>query len=347
MQVGIFSVGEVYPDPISGRMPSDHNRINDIVAAAIHADQAGLDVFAIGEHHNQPYVPSAPSTLLAYIAAKTSRITMSTATTLITTNDPVKIAEEFATLQHLSKGRVDLILGRGNTPAVYPWFGKDISKRDELGAENYELLRRLWREENLTWRGVFRSGLEEFTSVPRPLNGHAPFVWHGAVRSPEVADLAAHYGDGFFANNLFGPMEHFGRLVDRYRARYASFGHGNAAHAPVGVGGQIFVKSNSQDARREYRQYFANSRVYRGLDMDDVIRQTSLTVGSPQEVIDKTMSFQRYFGSYDRQLFILDMGGVPLKEVLQQIEIVGEQIAPVLRKESWREPIRPKAGHRQ
>jgi putative FMN-dependent luciferase-like monooxygenase len=339
MQIGIFSVGEIYPDLVSGKMSSENTRINDIAAAAVHADAVGLDVFAIGEHHNPPYIPSSPSTLLAYIAARTKRIILSTATTLITTNDPVKIAEDFATLQHLANGRVDLILGRGNTPAVYPWFGKDIGKGEEIGRENYALLRRLWREERLSWHGDFRPRLDEFTSVPRPLNGVPPFVWHGAVRNPEVADLAAYFGDGFFANNLFGPMEYFSRLVDRYRARFASFGHGDGATAPVGLGGQIFVRSNSQDARRDYRPYFANSRVYHGSDMDDVIRRTALTVGSPQEVIDKTLGFRRHFGNYDRQLFILDMGGAPLKEVLAQIEILGDKIAPVLRKETSRNAV--------
>jgi len=337
MQVGIFSVGEVYPDPGSGKMPSEQQRIHDIIGAAVHADRVGLDVFSIGEHHNPPYVPSAPSTLLAYIAAKTKNIILSTATTLITTNDPVKIAEDFATLQHLAKGRVDIMLGKGNTPAVYPWFGKDIRHGDELSAENYLLLRKLWREDGLNWVGAFRSRLDGFTSVPRPLNGEPPFVWHAAVRNPQVADMAAHFGDGFFANNLFGPVEDFGRLVDRYRGRYASSGHERAAPARVGVGGQVFVRAGSQDALREYRRYFNNSRVYQGANLEDVIARTGLIVGSPQEIIDRTMSFRKHFGEYDRQLFIVDMGGVPLEVVLEQIELIGEKVAPVLRREFARE----------
>jgi hypothetical protein len=157
MQIGIFSVGENYADPLTGKTPSESERIKAIVTAAIHADQAGLDVFAIGEHHNPPYVPSAPSTLLAYVAARTRNIILSTSTTLITTNDPVKIAEEFATLQHLAGDRVDLMMGRGNTPAVYPWFGMDISHAEAIGAENYALLRRLWREEKPELAGELQS----------------------------------------------------------------------------------------------------------------------------------------------------------------------------------------------
>jgi putative FMN-dependent luciferase-like monooxygenase len=338
MQIGIFSVGENYADPFSGKQPSENERIHAIATAAVHADQAGLDVFAIGEHHNPPYVPSAPSTLLAYIAARTERITLSTATTLITTNDPVKIAEDFATLQHLSQGRVDIMLGRGNTPAVYPWFGRDIGQADEIGMENYALLWRLWREDELNWRGSFRTGLDRFTSVPRPLEGQPPFVWHGAVRNPAVAELAAYYGDGFFANNLFGPMEHFARLVDLYRERFTAQGHGRSDEAVVGVGGQVFVRAKSQDAVQEYRPYFANSRVYQGAGtLEEVTSRTALTVGSPQEVIDKTLSFRKHFGNYRRQLFNIDMGGLPLKTVLEQIDIIGDQIAPVLRKEFARE----------
>ena len=334
MQIGIFSVGENPPNPLTGARPSEQDRIKAITQAAIHAEQAGLDVFAIGEHHNPPYVPSSPTTLLAYIAARTSRITLSTSTTLITTNDPVKIAEDYAMLQHLADGRIDLMLGRGNTAAVYPWFGQDIRTSDELAVENYALLRRLWAEETVSWRGRFRTPLDGFTSTPRPLDGKPPFVWHGSVRSLEVAEQAALHGDGFFSNNLFGPVSHFGRLAALYRERYAHYGHGTAAQAVVGVGGQIFVRPNSQDAIREYRPFFHNMRVYQGAGtLEEVAGRTALTVGSPQEVIDKTLGFRAHFGDYRRQLFFIDGGGLPLKAVLEQIDILGETIVPALRKE--------------
>ena len=137
MQFGIFTVGDVTTDPTTGRAPSEHERIKAMVAIASKAEEVGLDVFATGEHHNPPFVPSSPTTMLGFIAARTSRLILSTATTLITTSDPVKIAEDFAMLQHLADGRVDLMLGRGNTGPVYPWFGKDIRKGIELAIENY------------------------------------------------------------------------------------------------------------------------------------------------------------------------------------------------------------------
>ena len=126
MQFGIFTVSDITEDPTTGSTPSEAEKIRDAVTIAKHAEEVGLDVFALGEHHNPPFWSSSPTTTLAYIAAQTERLVLSTATTLITTNDPVKIAEDFAMLQHVSGGRVDLMLGRGNTGPVYPWFGKDI-----------------------------------------------------------------------------------------------------------------------------------------------------------------------------------------------------------------------------
>src|ERR1700683_5069396 len=205
MQFGIFSVSDVTRDPVKGYTPSEAERIRAIVQIAQRADEVGLDVFAIGEHHNPPFFSSSPTTLLAHIAALTKRIVLSTAVTLITTNDPVKIAEDYAMLQHVADGRVDLMLGRGNTVPVYPWFGKDIRKGIELAIENYHLLYRLWREEVVDAEGEFRTPLQGFTSVPRPLDGVPPFVWHGSIRSPEIAEQAAFYGDGFFAHHIFLP----------------------------------------------------------------------------------------------------------------------------------------------
>src|SRR6202021_868263 len=156
MQFGIFSVGDVTTDPTNDRASAEHERIKAMVTIARKAEDIGLDVFATGEHHNPPFVPSSPTTMLGYIAARTEHLVLSTATTLITTNDPVKIAEDFAMLQHLAGGRVDLMLGRGNTGPVYPWFGKDIRDGIPLAVENYALLHRLWREDVVDWEGEFR-----------------------------------------------------------------------------------------------------------------------------------------------------------------------------------------------
>jgi putative FMN-dependent luciferase-like monooxygenase len=334
MQFGIFTVGDVTTDPTTGRTLTEQMRIKAMVTIAKKAEEVGLDVFATGEHHNEPFVPSSPTTLLGYIAAQTEKLLLSTSTTLITTNDPVKIAEDYAMLQHLADGRVDLMMGRGNTGPVYPWFGKDIRAGIPLAVENYALLHRLWREQVVDWQGKFRTPLQSFTSTPRPLDGIPPFVWHGSIRSPEIAEQAAFYGDGFFANHIFWPKEHTQRMVALYRQRYAHYGHGSEDQAIVGLGGQVFMRRNSQDAVKEFRPYFDNAPVYgHGPSLEDFTRETPLTVGSPQQVIDRTLGFRDYAGDYQRQLFLLDHAGLPLKTVLEQLDLLGEEVVPVLRKE--------------
>jgi putative FMN-dependent luciferase-like monooxygenase len=333
MQFGIFSVSDVTRDPTTGHTPSEAERIDAVVEIARHADEAGLDVFAVGEHHNPPFFDSSPTTLLAFIAAQTRNIILSTSVTLVTTNDPVKIAEDYSMLQHLAKGRLDLMLGRGNTVPVYPWFGKDIRKGVHLALENYNLLHRLWREDVVDWDGEFRTPLQGFTSTPRPLDGVAPFVWHGSIRTPEIAEQAAYYGNGFFANNILAPNGHFKPLVDFYRKRYEHYGHGRAQDAIVGLGGQSYIAKRSQDAYAEYRPYFENNPHGIQMPLEDWAQATPTSVGSPQEVIDKTLTFHDLFGDYQRQLWVVDSNGLPQAEVLKQIDLLAEEVVPVLRKE--------------
>ena len=335
MQFGIFTVGDVTPDPTTGTIPTEHERIKAMVEIAKKAEEVGLDVFATGEHHNPPFAaPANPPVLLASIAAQTEKLVLSTATTLITTNDPVRIAQDYAYLQHLSDGRMDLMLGRGNTGPVYPWFGKDIRDGIPLAIENYHLLWRLWREDVVDWEGKYRTPLQGFTATPRPLDGVPPFVWHGSIRSPEIAEQAAYYGDGFFANHIFWPASHTRQMIGLYRRRFEHYGHGSADQAIVGLGGQVFMRKNSQDAIREFRPYFDNAPVYgHGPSLEDFMAQTPLTVGSPQQVIERTLGFREYVGDYQRQLFLMDHAGLPLKTVLEQLDILGEEVVPVLRKE--------------
>ena len=344
MEFGIFTVSDITRDPTTGHTPSEAERIDATVQIAKKAEEVGLDVFAVGEHHNPPFFSSSPTTLLAYIAAQTATLKVSTSTTLITTNDPVRIAEEYAMLQHLAKGRMDLMLGRGNTAPVYPWFGKDIRQSLPMALENYNLLHRLWTEDVVDWDGKYRTPLQGFTSTPRPLDDVAPFVWHGSIRTPEIAEQAAYYGDGFFANHIFWPKGHYKRLVDFYRQRYAHYGHGTEKQAIVGLGGQAYLAKRSQDAWNEFRPYFDQAPVYGGgPSMEDFAEQTPLSVGSPQEVIDKTLTFHDEFGDYQRQLFLVDHAGLPLKTVLNQLDLLGEEVVPVLRRElaARRDPETP------
>lgn len=335
MQFGIFTIGDVTPDPHTGKAPSENQRIKDTVKIAKHAEQAGFEVFATGQHHNPPFVaPGNPPVLLSYLAAQTENLILSTSTTLITTMDPVRLAEDYAYLQHLSDGRMDLAMGRGNTGPVYPWFGKDIRQGIPLAVENYNLLYRLWREAEVDWEGRFRTPLQQFTSTPRPLDDVPPFVWHGSIRSPEIAEQAAYYGDGFFHNNIFWNKEHVVQMVQLYRQRYEYYGHGKAHQAYVALGGQTFMREKSQDAWNEFRPYFDNAPVYgHGPSMEDFTKMTPLTVGSPEQVIERTLEFRQWVGDYQRQMFLIDHAGLPTKDVLEQIDLFGEKVLPALRKE--------------
>ena len=333
MQFGVMTVGDVTTDPTTGTTPTEKERIDAITAIALKAEEVGLDVFATGEHHNPPFVPSSPTTHLAYIGAKTSRILLSTSTTLITTNDPVRLAEDYSFLQNLVDGRMELMLGRGNTGPVYPWFGKDIRQGIPLAVENYHLLRRLWRERSVTWQGQFRTPLNGFTATPAPLEGVPPFVWHGSIRSPQIAEQAAFYGDGLFHNNIFWNKEHTASMVGLYRRRYEAWGHGRADQAIVGLGGQVFMADTEAEAKKFFRPYFDNAPVYgHGPSLEEFTEATPLTVGTPEMVIERTMQFADWVGDYQRQMFLMDHAGLPLEVVLDQIEILGTQVVPELRR---------------
>ena len=159
-------------------------------------------------------------------------------------------------------------------------------------------------------------------------------MWHGSIRSPEIAEQAAYYGDGFFHNNIFWPSDHVRRMVDLYRRRFEHYGHGPADQAIVGLGGQVFMRADSQAAIREFRPYFDHAPVYGGgPSLEDYIEQTPLTVGSPQQVIDRTMAFREIVGDYQRQLFLVDHAGLPPAVALEQLEMLGTLVVPVLRRE--------------
>ena len=225
------------------------------------------------------------------------------------------------------------MLGRGNTGPVYPWFGKDIRQGIPLAVENYHLLRRLWRERSMTWQGKFRTPLQGFTATPWPLDDVPPFVWHGSIRSPQIAEQAAYYGDGFFHNNIFWNKEHTAKMVGIYRRRFEAYGHGRADQAIVGLGGQVFIGDTEQEAVDFFRPYFDHAPVYgHGPSLEEFSELTPLTVGTAEQVIERTLTFADWVGDYQRQMFLIDHAGLPLKVVLDQIERLGRDVVPELRR---------------
>ncbi|MCL2784461.1 MAG: LLM class flavin-dependent oxidoreductase [Propionibacteriaceae bacterium] len=330
MQFGVFTVSDITADPTTGKTPTDAERIDDIVKIAFKAEQVGLDVFAIGEHHHARSVSSSPSTILGFIAARAQNIMLSTATTRITTNDPVRVAEEYATLQHLAQGRIDVMVGRDVVMCEYPWTCRDSLAAIDLAIENYLLLHRLWREEGVDWEGVYRSSLVDFTSKPRPLNGQPPFVWHASNHSFDIADQAAYYGDGFFMNILLPSTDLYIKLVDHYRERFASYGH--QGQGIVGLGSQVFIAKNSQDAYAKFRPFYDAAAIHAPEDsLEQWVAKTACAVGSPAEVTEKILSCRETFGDYQRHLFWIDQLGLPLDMVNEQLDLLTSEVIPALR----------------
>jgi alkanesulfonate monooxygenase SsuD/methylene tetrahydromethanopterin reductase-like flavin-dependent oxidoreductase (luciferase family) len=176
--------------------------------------------------------------------------------------------------------------------------------------------------------------LQGFTAIPRPLDDVPPFVWHGAIRTPEIAEQAAYYGNGYFANNILAPNFHFKPLVELYRRRFAHYGHGAPEQAIVGLGGHAFIARRSQDAVNAFRPFFEGTPIYgKSYPLETFMHSTPMSVGSPQEVIEKTLTFQEGFGDYQRQLWNIDGLGIPLEMALEQVELLGAEVVPTLRKE--------------
>ena len=204
------------------------------------------------------------------------------------------------------------MMGRGNTGPVYPWFGQDIRNGIELAVENYALLHRLWREDVVDWQGRFRTPLNGFTSTPRPLDGVPPFVWHGSIRSPEIAEQAAYYGDGFFHNNIFWPADHVRRMVALYRRRFEHYGHGpRTTRSSASAGRSSCARTPRTPSASSGRTSTTRRSTAAGPSLEEYMAQTPLTVGSPQQVIDRTLGFREFAGDYQRQLFLLDHAGLP------------------------------------
>ncbi len=287
-----------------------------MVAIALKAEAVGLDVFATGEHHNPPFVPSSPTTMLGYIAARTERLILSTATTLITTNDPVKIAEDYAMLQHLAGGRVDLMMGRGNMGPVYPWFGQDIRNAIPLAYENYDLLHRLWREDVVDWEGRFR------TAADRLHLDAATARRRAAVR---LARLDPQPGDrraGRLLRRRLLPQQHLLAEGARPADGRALPPPLRALRARPGRPGDRRARRPGRSCARTARTRSASSgrtsttrrSTAAGPSLEDYMDQTPLTVGSPQQVIDRTLGFREIVGDYQRQLFLVDHAGLAARD---------------------------------
>jgi len=342
-----FQVLDILPhieNPVTGRLVSPAERYAQALTAARRAEELGYDAVALGERHAGPFLSSGVTVLLGAIAAATSRVRIQTGVCVLSILDPVRVAEDYATIDQLSRGRLELVIGKGNEARQLPLFGVEPGQQWDQLAEKYELLRRLWREEDITWTGNFRAPLQHATTLPRPFAG-APRVWHGSATTQTSAALAAKWGDPLFSANAIQPGDNYKVLIDHYRAEYDRHGH-DSRYAYVAAGaGFLFLADTTQQAKQHYGPIYekmveffnkpgnhtpGNEMTFH--DIDHAVAEGPVLVGSPQQIIDKILYFHDAFG-HDLQSFSLPTM-LPHEQQLEMLERLATEVVPVVRREA-------------
>ncbi len=343
MQIGLFTFGETHVDPASGRQLDAGERLRNLMEEVELADQVGLDVYGVGEHHRPDYAVSSPATVLAAAAARTERIRLTSTVSVLSSDDPVRVFQQFATLDLLSGGRAEITAGRGSFIESFPLFGYDLELYHELFAEKLELLlklRELGPDDRITWQGRHRAPLVDQGVYPKPVQDPLP-IWVAVGGTPQSVVRAARLGLPLAVAIIGGAPVRFKPLVQLYRDTLVEAGR-DPADFPVSINGHGFVAETSQGARTTALPAFAGtmSRIGRErgwpptspaqLDADTDLRG-GLFMGSPQEIVDKIL-YQHELFDHDRVLLQLTVGPIPHREVLRAIELLGTEVAPAVRK---------------
>ncbi|GLY69678.1 luciferase [Amycolatopsis taiwanensis] len=338
--IGIMTFAELTEDPVNGTLPAPRQRVRETIEQAQVADQVGLDVFGVGEHHRSDFVGSAPSILLAAAAEKTQNIKLTSSVTVLSSEDPVRVWEQFATIDLLSAGRAEIIAGRGSYTESFPLFGYDLKDYADLFREKLDLLLKIRDQNPLTWQGRFRAPLADADIAPRA-DGETIPIWVAVGGSPASAISTGRLGLPMALALLLGPMNFHEETVLLYREAAAQAGH----HAlPISINSHGYVGRTSQGARDTMYPYFAKGMLennhQRGagfpLSRAAFDAQSSptagLLVGSPQEIIDKLLTYHELYG-LNRAIIQMGFGGMPQKDHLEAIERLGTEVAPVVRRE--------------
>jgi probable LLM family oxidoreductase len=340
MELGIYSFGERTREAGTGRHISATERLRDLVEEIVLAEQVGLDVYGVGEHHRPDYVVSAPAVVLAAAAARTSRIRLTSAVTVLSSDDPVRVYQQFATLDLLSGGRAEVMAGRGSFIESFPLFGYDLHDYDSLFAEKLELLLALRDQERPHWTGRHRPPLDGRGVYPRPEHGPLP-VWIAVGGTPASVVRAATLGLPMALAIIGGLPERFVPFVSLYRQSAQDAGH-DAATLPVSINGHGFIADTDQDAAdAAWPPYFDTmGRIGRERGWPPPTRDRyeaereprgALMVGSPPQVIDKILFQHELFG-HQRFLMQMTVGTMPHAQVMRSIELFGSVVAPAVRR---------------
>ncbi len=340
MEVGIDSFAAAFDDASLAVNPSE--RLQDLVKQIERADQVGLDVFGVGEHHRQEFLDSAPAVILGAAAARTQRIRLTSAVTVLSAADPVRVFQEFATLDLLSHGRAEMVAGRGSSIEAFPLFGLRLEDYDSLFAEKLDLLLKIRDNEHVHWSGEYRPTLTGQGIYPRPLQKPLP-IWVGVGGTPQSFVRAGVLGLPLMVAIIGGETRHFRPLIDLYREAGRRAGH-SPDQLKVGIHSLGYVAETTQEAADDFFPGYARAFTDVGKERGwpavtragfDAQRgsQGALIIGDPNEVVKKIVRHSKALGGISRITFQMNVASLSQVKMMRAIELLGTQVAPALREE--------------
>lgn len=336
MEFGIYTLGDHIPDPHTGKRISAQQRLKEIIELAKLSEQAGLDFFSVGESHQEYFTTQAHSVVLAAIAQATEKIKIASSSTIISTSDPVRVYEDFSTIDLISNGRTEIIAGRASRVGLFDLLGYDIRDYEELYEEKFDLLLQINENEIVNWEGNFRAPLKNAQVIPRPKEGKLP-IWRAVGGPPASAIKAGYRGIPMFLATLGGPATSFKYSIDVYRDAAARNGH-DPDKLPVSTAGLFYTAETTQQAQREYYPYInegmkvTNGRGYPKQQFaQSVDKRDVMNVGSPQQIIEKILYQHELFG-HQRYIAQIDFGGVSFEKLMKNVELIGNEILPAIQK---------------
>jgi probable LLM family oxidoreductase len=340
MEIGICTFADVGAHPITREVITPHQRLLNLIEEIELADQLGLDVFAIGEHHRPDYAVSSPATVMAAAAVKTKNIKLSSGVTVLSSDNPVRIFQQFSTVDLLSSGRAEIMAGRGSFIESFPLFGYDLNDYDELFSEKLQMLIKLNESEKISWKGKHTQSVNNLGVYPRPYQTELP-VWIAVGGTPESVVRAAEYGLPMMMAIIGGLPSRFAPFVKLYRDVYAKAGHAQD-DLQIGINSHTYIAETSQQARDEFYPPYSEvmtrigkERGWGGMSRADFDAaadpQAHLLVGSPQQVIDKIL-YEHSIFNHTRFLAQMSIGAMPHQQVMKAIELLGTVVAPAVKK---------------
>ncbi len=338
IEFGLYSFAEI--DPTSDKAITGKQRIDQLLEEIKLADQLGLDIYAVGEHHRPDYIASAPTVILGAAAVQTKNIHLSTAVTVLSSDDPVRVYQQFATIDLLSNGRAEIMAGRGSFIESFPLFGFDLEKYDALFSEKLDLLIKLNQSEKVSWKGKLRPSFHDLGIYPRPVQSMIP-IWIAAGGTPASAMRAGALGLPLALAIIGGRSDQFADFIELYRHSWQKR-DGGTDKPKVGINMHAFIAKDSQQAADLYYPSYHQtmSRIGRERGWGPTTRAQfeaqrslagALLVGSPQQIIDKIMYIYHVF-KMDRFLLQMSVGPMHHKDIMQSIELYGNDIIPSVRK---------------